>query len=143
MALGDMKTFGLNTFGVHTDAPSLTEAPLGPVMPYVRRYEPVILSHYRNPKHIDIFEPEFEKQCEERAKEMAGPYVNDPMILGYCMSDLPSMTDIDAEMYNSTTWPRELRTHAHLSLWPFDQSHGLFLATQLMDQNLMPKKNEP
>jgi hypothetical protein len=40
---------------------------------------------------------------------MAGPYVNDPMILGYCMSDLPSMTDIDAEMYNSTTWPRELR----------------------------------
>lgn len=109
MALSDMKTFGLNTFGVHTDSPSLTEAPLGPVMPYVRRYEPVILSHYRNPKHIDIFEPEYEKLCVDCAKEMAGPYVNDPMILGYCMSDLPSMTDIDAEMYNSTTWPRELR----------------------------------
>ena len=40
---------------------------------------------------------------------MAAPYVNDPMLLGYCMSDLPSMTDQDAETYNSTTWPRELR----------------------------------
>ncbi len=109
MALGDMKMLGLNTFGVHTDAPSLTEPPLGPVMPYVRRYEPVILSHYKNPKHIDIFEPAFETQCDKAAREMAGPYVNDPMILGYCMSDLPAMTDTDAEMYHSTTWPRELR----------------------------------
>ena len=109
MALGDMKLFGLNTFGVHTNAPSLTEPPLGPVMPYVRRYEPVILSHYKNPKHIDIFEPEFEKQCEDVAQKMAAPYANDPMLLGYCMSDLPSMTDKDADMYNSTTWPRELR----------------------------------
>jgi hypothetical protein len=109
IALGDMKMLGLNTFGVHTDAPSLTEPPLGPVMPYVRRYEPVILSHYKNPKHIDIFELAFEKQCDEVAQEMAGPYVNDPMILGYCMSDLPAMTDMDAGMYNSTTWPRELR----------------------------------
>jgi hypothetical protein len=40
---------------------------------------------------------------------MAAPYVDDPMLLGYCMSDLPSMTDRDAEIFNSTTWPRELR----------------------------------
>jgi len=109
MALNDMKRFGLNTFGVHTNAPSLTEPPLGPVMPYVRRYEPVILSHYKNPTHIDIFELDFEKQCDDVAQKMAAPYVNDPMLLGYCMSDLPSMTDADAEIYNSTTWPRELR----------------------------------
>lgn len=109
MALGDMKRFGLNTFGVHTDAPSLTEPPLGPVMPYVRRYEPLILSHYKNPKHSDIFEPAFAKQCDEAAQRMAAPYVDDPMLLGYCMSDLPSMTDMDAKIYKSTTWPRELR----------------------------------
>lgn len=109
MVISDMKRFGLNTLGVHTDAPSLTEPPLGPVMPYVRRYEPIILSHYKNPKHIDIFEPAFEKQCSDAAHKMAAPYVNDPMLLGYCMSDLPSMTDTDAEIYHSTTWPRELR----------------------------------
>lgn len=111
MALADMEMLGLNTLGVHTNAPSLTEPPLGPVMPYVRRYEPIILSHYKNPKHIDIFEPTFEKQCEDAAIKMAGPYMNDPMILGYCMSDLPSMTDADAEIYKSTTWPRELRNN--------------------------------
>ncbi len=109
MAIADMKRFGLNTFGVHTDAPSLTEPPLGPVLPYVRRYEPLILSHYKNPRHSDIFEPAFDRQCADAAQKMAAPYVNDRMLLGYCMSDLPSMTDRDAEIYNSTTWPRELR----------------------------------
>ena len=34
---------------------------------------------------------------------MAGPYVNDPMLLGYCMSDLPSMTDMDAALAKLAT----------------------------------------
>jgi hypothetical protein len=109
MVLTDLTTFGLNTLGVHTNAPSLTDPPLGPVLPYVRRYEPVILSHYKNPKHIDIFDPSFLIHCDEVAQKMAAPYAHDPMLLGYCMSDLPSMTDEDARIFNSTTWPRELR----------------------------------
>lgn len=109
MVLSDMETFGFNTLGVHTDARFLTNPPLGPVKPYVRRYEPVNLSHYKNPKHIDIFELAFEEQCAEVAQRMAAPHANDPMLLGYCMSDLPSMTDEDAEYFSSTTWPRELR----------------------------------
>lgn len=109
MVHNDMDYFGFNTLGVHTHARSLTEPPLGPVRPYVRRYEPVILSHYKNPKHIDIFEADFEAHCDKVALETAAPYVNDPYLLGYCMSDLPSMVDEDAAIYNSTTWPRELR----------------------------------
>jgi len=78
----------------------------------VARYEPLVLSHYRKPSpetYADVFAPEYEATCEAAAREMAEPYANDPMILGYCMADVPAMTDNDAEWHKSTTWPRRLR----------------------------------
>lgn len=111
-AVADMKRLGINTLGIHTDASMLTEPPEGPVMPYVRRYEPIVLSHYRNPtpeSYIDIFTPAFENQCDRAACEMAAPYATDRMILGYCMADIPIMTDNDAKWMGGTTWPRVLR----------------------------------
>lgn len=111
-ALADLRRLGLNTLGIHTDAPMLTEPPGQALFPYVARYEPLVLSHYRKPSpetYADVFSPKYEAICEAAAREMAEPYANDPMILGYCMADVPAMTDNDAEWHKGTTWPRRLR----------------------------------
>ena len=111
-ALADLRRLGLNTLGIHTDAPMLTEPPGQALFPYVARYEPLVLSHYRKPSpetYADVFSPEYEAICKVAAREMAEPYANDPMILGYCMADVPAMTDNDAEWHKGTTWPRRLR----------------------------------
>ncbi|MFC1560969.1 hypothetical protein ACFL4V_00675, partial [Candidatus Latescibacterota bacterium] len=58
----------------------------------------------------DVFAPEFEKLCDKTAQKIAAPYADDPMLLGYCMSDCPIFTDEDvSSMGGSTTWPRILR----------------------------------
>lgn len=111
-ALADLRRLGLNTLGIHTNAPMLTEPPGKALFPYVARYEPLVLSHYRNPSpetYVDIFSPQYEAICEAAARKMAEPYANDPMILGYCMADCPPMTDNDARWHRGTTWPRRLR----------------------------------
>ena len=111
-ALADCRRLGINTLGIHTDAAMLTDPPDGPIMPYVRRYEPVVLSHYLGPTpeaYVDIFAPGFEAQCDGAAREMAAPYADDPMLLGYCMADCPILTDGDARWSRGTTWPRVLR----------------------------------
>jgi hypothetical protein len=111
-AMADLERLGLNTLGIHTNAPMLTEPPAGPIMPYVRRYEPIVLSHYLKPppeRYVDIFAPAFETQCATAARTMAAPYAADPMLLGYCMADCPILTDGDVESMGGTTWPRVLR----------------------------------
>ena len=45
-ALADLRRLGLNTLGVHTSAPMLTEPPGQASFPYVAVYEPLRLSHY-------------------------------------------------------------------------------------------------
>jgi hypothetical protein len=112
VAVADLKRLGLNTLGIHTDARMLTDRPAGSIMPYVRRYEPIVLSHYRKPApeaYVDIFAAAFESQCDTAAREMAAPYAADPMLLGYCMADCPILTDGDARWSGGTTWPRVLR----------------------------------
>ncbi len=55
-ALADLRRLGLNTLGIHTDAPMLTEPPGKALFPYVKRYEPLVLSHYRKPTAEEIGE---------------------------------------------------------------------------------------
>ncbi|MBT7299852.1 MAG: hypothetical protein HN849_10080 [Victivallales bacterium] len=110
-AAADCQRLGLNSLGIHTDE-SLLAPPHGPFLPYVRRYEPVDLTHYRNPKpenFVDVFDPAFVARCDAAAREMAEPFAADPMVLGYCMSDLPIFSDTWARYQRSTTWPRRLR----------------------------------
>ena len=40
---------------------------------------------------------------------MVAPYANDPMILGFCMSDCPLLTDGEAKWFKGTTFPRQIR----------------------------------
>ncbi|MHC4231610.1 MAG: hypothetical protein ACYSO7_07410 [Planctomycetota bacterium] len=111
-ASDDLKRLGLNTLGIHTDSAMLNDPPSGPILPYVRNYEPVILSHYLNPEpetYVDIFAPAFRIQCDAAARKTVAPYVNDPMLLGYSMADCPILTDGDVKSMGGTTWPRVLR----------------------------------
>jgi hypothetical protein len=113
-AVADCRRLGLNSFGIHTDE-SLLVPPYGPLLPYVRRYEPADLTHYRNPtpeNFVDVFDPAFVARCDAVAREMAKPFADDPMVLGYCMSDLPIFSDTWARYKRSTTWPRRLRNLA-------------------------------
>ncbi len=123
----DLQRLGLNTLGIHTDAPILCDPPDGPVIPYVRQYEPINLSHYRNPTpetYVDIFSTSFERQCDTAARRMAAPYATDPMIVGYCMADCPIVTDGDAKWKGGTTWTRVLR-----NLGPTAPGKQAFVAT--------------
>lgn len=112
-AIYDLSRLGINTLGWHTDAPSLTDKPFEAAVPYLRSYKPIVLDHYRRPTEeafVDVFSPEFVTLCEETAQKVAAPYVNDPMLLGYCMSDCPIFTDNDIQMMgSSTSWSRILR----------------------------------
>ncbi len=110
-AEADCRRLGLNTLGMHTDAGLLTP-PHGPRLPYIRTYEPVLISDHYRPKpeaFVDVFAPAFVTQCEAAARKMAEPFADDPMLLGYCMSDIPSFIDNETWWRKTTTWPRVLR----------------------------------
>lgn len=111
-AVADCRRLGFNTLGFHSEAPMLIDPPLGPVMPYIRQYEPVRFSSWRRPKpnaYVDIFSPEFEDQCDVAARQLVRPYVDDPMILGFAMADIPILSDKESRRSKGTTWPRVLR----------------------------------
>ena len=118
-ALHDLKRLGINTLGIHTDAVMLTEPPGYACYPYVAEFTPLKLSHYLDPSprtYMDVFSKEYANICEKTAKEMVAPYANDPMILGFCMSDCPLFTDGEAKRFKGTTFPRQIRNLSSESL---------------------------
>jgi hypothetical protein len=113
-AVRDCRHLGLNTLGYHCETDILLDPPLGPVMPYVRQYVPIRFSSYMKPKpedYLDIFDPSFADRCDEVARERVKPYADDPMVLGYAMSDVPTMTDSESNSpwSGGPTWPKVLR----------------------------------
>lgn len=108
------RSLGITALGIHNDAPMLSNLPQGAILPYVRRYEPVKLSHYTHPKveqYHDIFAPQFVAHCDNVARQQALPYKDDPMLVGYSMSDAPLLTDrsVRHRPEGATTWSRVLR----------------------------------
>ena len=111
-AVADCNRLGINTLGFHSETPALIEPPLGPVMPYIRQYEPVRFSFWRRPKaqaYVDVFSPQFEEICDMAARKSVAPYANDPLTLGFAMADIPIMSDSDSQWSRTVTWPRVLR----------------------------------
>lgn len=111
-ALSDLKRLGINTLGIHTDAPMLTEPPGKALFPYVAEFSPLKLSHYLSPSpetYMDVFSKDYALVCEQVALETVAPYARDSMILGFCMADCPIFTDTEAQWYNNTTFPRQIR----------------------------------
>lgn len=108
------RKLGITALGIHNDAPRLTNMPQGAILPYIRRFQPVELSHYTYPvadKYHDVFAAQFVIHCDEVARLAALPYKDDPMLIGYSMSDAPRLTDVSVRNRppGATTWPRVLR----------------------------------
>lgn len=105
----DFERLGFNTLGIHNDG-ALWDCG----KPYVAVYEPLNISHYildlSPEKYEDMFAPEFVTKCRNMALEVAGPRVNDPMLIGYQMADCPVFTDYEmAGLRKGYTFPLKLR----------------------------------
>ena len=112
VALNDLRRLGLNSLGMHTDVQQFYNASGMGTFPYIAPFKPLSLCHYLQPddeKYVDIFSVEYDEICKETAQKHVAPFVRDPMILGFCMADCPPMTDKEADLYKTTTWPRRLR----------------------------------
>ncbi len=109
----DLNRLGINTLGMHTDSILWTDEAFVASTPYLRVFQPIVLDHYRHPgaeAYMDVFSPEYAERCRELAQREVAPYKDDPMLIGYCMSDCPIFTENDIRfMGGSTSWPRLLR----------------------------------
>lgn len=118
----DLAHLGLNTIGIHTNDPE-TGGLVGGVAPYVARFDPVNIPHFRTDtgpdKFHDVFSDAFDHLCEQQAREQVGPRSDDPLVLGFSMTDCPLFTDWDCAERGMTiygapraempSWPRVLR----------------------------------
>jgi hypothetical protein len=118
----DLNHLGLNTIGIHTNAPPTGDVVPG-IAPYVARYNPVQIPHFKDDtgpeKFHDVFSEDFDRHCDQRARELVKPRANDPLVLGFSMTDCPLFTDQDSAERGMTiygaprkempTWPRVLR----------------------------------
>lgn len=105
-----------NTLGYHNEDQILLSR--SKFLPYIAQYIPVELSMHTNPTavdFIDIFSDDFVQLCADKAQEQVLPHINDPLILGFAMSDIPTLTEYNAKSvqnfkgYNISTWARVLR----------------------------------
>lgn len=111
---------GFNSVGVHTDLP-LVNTP-EPFIPYVARVVFIDIPHWKTPgpaDYPDVFSDSFREHALRVARREAEPRRDDPMLLGYAMTDCPILTDWDAKERGDTlygaprqalpTFPRLLR----------------------------------
>ena len=113
--------YGFNTVGVH-NALEVMNRPQ-PSLPYMLPITFVDIPHWKtdvpDEDFVDVFSPEFARHCDRLGAEIAGPAKNDPLLLGYSMTDCPLFTEEDcrerpdtiggAERGARIGWPRRLR----------------------------------
>ncbi len=111
---------GFNSIGVHSDLPVLNRP--RPFIPYVGRFVIIDIPHWKTPSEQDfpdVFSKSFEDHAVRVARRDVAPLRDDPMLLGYAMTDCPIFTDWDAKERGDTlygaprrslpTFPRLLR----------------------------------
>ncbi|MBK1875231.1 hypothetical protein [Pelagicoccus mobilis] len=83
---------GANTMGYHNEEAILLSRK--PLLPYFKQYIPVKISmHMKKKDYVDVFAPSFKEMCNAAAQEQVAPYVNDKMIIGFAMADIPVLTE--------------------------------------------------
>jgi hypothetical protein len=117
----DLRAIGFNALGCHSDHRLFSRSWL----PYVKTVRFLDVCHYMEPAReafMDVFSPAFERHCADRAEAEIAPVLGDRFLLGYCFTDCPVLTDLDAaariaNIYGaprraSTTFPGALRNLA-------------------------------
>ncbi len=109
-----VSAMGANSMGYHNEEPILLERP--PLKPHFRQFIPVRFSMHMRAgpaDYVDIFDPAFRSICDKAAREQVAPYVDDPMIIGFAMADIPVMTERWAKAVSkgrpTPTWAVVLR----------------------------------
>jgi len=101
---------GANCYGYHNEENILLDR--GPQLPYYRQYMPVKISSHMNAQtvdYVDVFAEEFVTHCSDTAALQVLPHVNDPMIIGFTMTDVPFVTEKRSLDNNRPTWAMVLR----------------------------------
>ena len=116
--LEDIELFGMNTLGCHARKEIWGKI----TIPYLQglffartAYWLVRSADY----YPDVFSDAFEKRCENVARRVCLPKKDDPFLIGYTFTNVPILTDLDAEPHGMVpwgrpqlampTWPRALR----------------------------------
>jgi agarase len=114
----DIELFGMNTLGCHARKEIFGTL----TIPYVQGLFFARTAYWlvRSPEfYPDVFSAAFKKQCERVAKRICLPKKDDPFLIGYTFTNVPILTDLDAEAHGMVpwgrpqhvmpTWPRALR----------------------------------
>jgi len=114
----DLAAFGMNTIGCHARKEVFGKL----TFPYIQglffaRTAYWIVRSVQD--YPDVFSVEFEKRCERVARRLVLPKKDDPFLIGYTFTNVPILTDLDADAHglvpwgsaqpNMPTWPRALR----------------------------------
>ncbi|MBE0652353.1 MAG: beta-galactosidase [Bacteroidales bacterium] len=116
--MSDLNVFGMNTLGCHGKKEVFGKI----TVPYVQGlfFAPTAYWALRGVQsYPDVYSDEFRKRCEEIAENICLPKVNDPFLIGYTFTNVPILTDLDADAHGMVpwgapqdqrpTWPRALR----------------------------------
>ena len=115
------REYGFNTAGVHTGLPVLNNP--RPAIPYMQPIVFADVPHWKtaipDDNFLDVFDDDFGRRCDRLAREVAAPAKDDPLLLGYAMTDCPLLTEEDcrerpdviggARRPSRIGWPRRLR----------------------------------
>ena len=114
----DLEYFGMNTLGCHGKKEALGKI----TVPYVQGlfFAPTAYWALRGVQgYPDVWSDAFGKRCTGIAERVCLPKVNDPFLIGYTFTNVPILTDRDAEPHGMVpwgapqeqrpTWPRALR----------------------------------
>jgi hypothetical protein len=117
-AMNDLTRFGMNTLGIFAPKDLLGTS----VFPYLHGLFFIHTAYWQLPTaqaFPDVFSEEFEKHCRRVARRIVLPRKDDPFLIGYTFTNVPILTDRDADAHgqvkwgrsqpNMPTWPRALR----------------------------------
>ncbi len=104
----DMKAFGTTTLGTHSQTWNFIDSFANDVVS-VRMID---ICHYQTPTEEDFRDPwseDFEKHCDEVARNKVLPRKDDKRVLGYTLTDCPIFTEPESwpHEYNIYGWKRE------------------------------------
>ena len=114
----DLEYFGMNTLGCHGRKENLGNI----TTPYLQGlfFAPTAYWSLRGAQgYPDVWSIEFSHRCDTISESICLPKQNDPFLIGYTFTNVPILTDLDAEQHGMVpwgapqkqrpTWPRALR----------------------------------
>lgn len=110
----DIKVFGMNTLGCHARKEIFGTL----TIPYLQGLFFARTAYWivRSPEYYpDVFSDEFKDRCEQVAQRLCLPKKDDPFLIGYTFTNVPILTDLDAEAHGMVPWGRPQPT---MPTWP-------------------------